>query len=118
MEIRFNAVSGYGNEIYLDNINITANALGIHDQQNNSFFQVYPNPAGNSFNVEISSEKNAAIRIVIYDMMGNIVQSENKNVSEGKNYFPVNVSAFSEGIYLVQVIENGGVTTQRISILR
>jgi photosystem II stability/assembly factor-like uncharacterized protein len=117
-EIRFVAISGFGNELYIDNINITANALSVQSFENNSYFSVYPNPANNSFSIEMSSAENAAIKIMIYDLMGNVVRTEDKNASAGKNYFPIDVSNFSDGIYLVQVIGNGVARTKKISVMK
>ncbi len=118
MEIRFCAISGFGNDLYLDNINLTANGLGIQNLQNDFLFSIYPNPANSNFNLEMSSPTESKMEIDIYDMMGNLVQANPENAAEGKNYFTLDVSRFSEGIYLVQVRENGSVKTQRISVLK
>jgi photosystem II stability/assembly factor-like uncharacterized protein len=118
MQIRFNAITGYGNDLFIDNINLTANGVGIYSLQNDFIFNLYPNPANNSFSMEISSLANEKVEIVMYDMLGNIVNTMQENAVRGTNTFALDVSGLSEGIYLVQVRKNGVTRTQRISIVR
>lgn len=114
-QIRFLAKSGFGNELYIDNINITANGVGIATFEQNGFVSVYPNPAGNSLTIEIPALQNGKSSVAIYDMYGNIVRSS--EFGSGTNRMTIDTSTLSEGIYLVRVMVNGQMETKRVSVV-
>ena len=74
--------------------------------------RVYPNPA----TMQVFVEAESAIKSVkVYDMLGNLVETI---AVDGKT-LNVNVSDYSEGVYLFNVIDsNGKVSSQRVVVTR
>lgn len=74
------------------------------DQDNEGIASLYPNPANNSATVkyQINGTKNASI--VVRDMIGKEVISENIGSVNGVNYYTVNTSELPNGIYMVNLI--------------
>lgn len=114
-QIRFHAKSGFGNELYIDNINITANGVGIVSYETIAAVSVYPNPAGNSLTIEVPAAQSGKTSVSIYDMYGNIVRAA--EFSSGSTRMIFDTSMLSEGVYLVQVMVNGVVETKRVAVL-
>lgn len=95
--IRFAAINAYGNNFYLDNINITATPDAI-DEETLSATQIFPNPSNGEFFLR-TSMKNALL--TVYSADGKQVYSN--RFTEGTHRFNLNVTA---GIYVAK-IENG-----------
>lgn len=108
-----------GNDIFTYNISdgaggvasaivtvIVLNNVGIEDQSN-ATFQVYPNPAVNSINIEGAKINDA---YTITDLHGQVLA---KGIIENNNQ-SVDVSSIATGSYLVQI--NGSV--KKINIVR
>jgi hypothetical protein len=68
---------------------------------------VYPNPASDK--LVVANEK--ASRIEIYNLKGQMV-------AEYSNTYEANVSKLAQGTYMVKVITNNVVFTQKINIVR
>ena len=79
---------------------VKASSLSINENQQLKF-AIYPNPATNF--ITIDSEKEIITSIVIYDISGKLLFSEENLYSTNKN---VDVSSLLKGIYLLQ-INNG-----------
>jgi len=73
----------------------------------NSSVFVYPNPA--STTLKVANEK--AMRIEIYNLKGQLI-GEYTNTSE------VNISHLAQGTYMVKVVTNKEVVTQKINVVR
>jgi len=72
---------------------------------------IYPNPAKESFTIEYSNESAGSLNFELYNMMGEIVQSN--KLSETATQ--INISLLQSGIYLCKIAdENGLVITKRI----
>jgi photosystem II stability/assembly factor-like uncharacterized protein len=111
MTIRFLAKSGYGNNLYIDNINIHANAVGIASQSlQNATSLVYPNPAASEITVVSPGE----CRIVLYDLLGHAVKEALQPSGSTQTVF--DVADLPAGIYLVRIERNGVSETQRVAI--
>lgn len=72
--------------------------------------KAYPNPVTDFLNVEIVSEQSGAYALQILDMNGRLVQSENIDLTAGKQSNIVDVTSMSAGMYLLQM-NNGQQTT-------
>ena len=90
-----------------DNVDIT---VGI-DELNNSYVNIYPNPANSFVNLEINREVNS---ITLLNNVGQMVYfNDNVNTNE---VVVINTSAFEAGIYIVQLETTTGFITKKIAI--
>jgi len=115
--VAFKAISGYGNNAYVDNINLSLSPVGIQEHKNMNFgFQVSPNPVkANNGTVLISLKKNADVRIDILDILGHVVgQTSEMTMTKGESNHALNLQGLSNGLYLVRVQVDGEQLTQRV----
>ncbi|MDP2160310.1 MAG: T9SS type A sorting domain-containing protein [Flavobacterium sp.] len=82
------------------------NTLSV-DQITKSDIKFYPNPVTNELNISIADGKTIE-RISIYSLVGQLVRTIEGNTTV------VNMSDFSDGIYLVKVQTDHGVIDQKI----
>lgn len=115
MQIRFLAKSGYGNDLFIDNINLNGNGVGIAEQPSQASFVVYPNPAATTITLELPFAA-ANAEVAVFDLYGKRVMGT--ELKAGTTRTTMDVSALSEGVYLVQVTSNGHVETKRLAIVR
>ena len=78
--------------------------------------KMYPNPATNNVNVTFSSEENAAAVISVMNLMGQTVYTENVNIHEGYNMLNLSVNNFSNGVYMVNIKTDKGISTQKLIV--
>lgn len=93
--------------------------FSLHIRENNelstpenqiSQLQLFPNPTENTINLKLLNQK--IEEIVIYDLQGRVIFQENK--SGTSNNSQIDVSAFSNGVYIVQVMStNGNVSSSK-----
>ena len=95
--VKFVNVNGYGNYVYLDDINITSSVINDIEALNNTSVNLYPNPANNFIFIDGIDIKNTSIDIV--DVTG-------KNIKIGiTNTNSIDISNLEKGVYFV-VISN------------
>jgi hypothetical protein len=75
--------------------------------------QVYPNPSENIFNIEIPVELSTAKEMMIYDMQGQLIQSENIS---GKSNLTINSQSWAPGIYIGVINVNG--TSVKVKLVK
>lgn len=75
---------------------------------NNLEFDMYPNPTAESLNIQLSSGAEKAI-VKFYDYTGKLALT--KTVEDSNN--KINVNSLSKGIYLVKVLSDDKIGTQR-----
>lgn len=71
-------------------------------------FEMYPNPAATELNIQLSSGANEAI-VEFYDAMGRLSLSKKIDTSDPE----INVSNLSRGVYLLKVLSEDKVGTQK-----
>ncbi len=107
------AVSPDGKKIYLIN-NFGANkdkitvyaydslASGLADIVIADDINIYPNPANDVLKINVSDNDIRIQKIVIYNMLGQVINIENKN------NLSINISNFFKGFYTIEIITNNG----------
>ena len=92
----------YGNQVMFT----TSTATAISDS-NASTVSIYPNPTSDVVNL---SSVDGIKAISITNLSGKTVWSG------GASEFPLNISSYAKGIYLVNVVTEGGVKTEKVIV--
>ena len=112
IKVMFESYSGYGNNLYIDNIEIS-NAVGIFEQAGsvNELFAVYPNPASQTTNISLFAEPRK-YTLSLCDFNGRILYK--KKLKAGTT--SIDVSHLAKGIYLVKVENGEEIRTEKLII--
>jgi len=119
LEIRFIAKSAYGNDLWIDNININGFNVGINEHSEaENFVTVFPNPASGKCFVEVVPPyaKNAAVTLL--DVFGKELTSAGDISFNGRERYEIDLHNLAPGIYFVRTIAGELKSTQKISVLR
>jgi hypothetical protein len=102
--IRFVAKTGYGNNLYLDNVNLTGlnGSTGVVQTLTDAVLEVFPNPAGNTLNIGLTQLSVPLVTVQLFDVTGREVARQDDWLT-GKGLIRLDVSSVSEGIYLLRV---------------
>jgi PKD repeat protein len=101
--VKFVNITGYGNSLYIDNINYSESSLSINENQVLLNAEVYPNPGKGIYTLDINSNASSELRMHIYDMKGSNILTADHKLYTGKNSIPINITAFGKGIYMLDV---------------
>ena len=112
--IRFRATSNYGNNLFIDDINVYS-ATGIKEN-NSASLLIYPNPTRDLATIEIDAKNASMAQIQIFNTLGEVVYNSSSWINTGKNTLDINTSAFSNGIYFVNIKMQDGVINQSLII--
>ncbi len=102
----FESRSGWGNIVYLDNINVTAPGLtSIPNITNNNDVRIYPNPSSGVFNLIVSNyEPTMDYTISVYNLLGQQVYSASLNVlPQIMQGFSIDLGNKTNGMYFYRI---------------
>lgn len=88
-----------------------AGTAGINEENAAATFSVYPNPSNGIININLNGAVNQT-QIAIYNSVGAAVYQ----VNPSSELVQIDLSAFSSGMYFVEVRSDKGVDTQRLLI--
>ena len=83
-----------------------------------SKLMIFPNPTSDLATLAFEGYKDSDIEINIVNLLGEVVFTKEINSSSYLDYYNLDVSRLSNGIYNVIVNSNGKVSTKKIQILR
>ena len=100
--VNFHSISGYGNNLYLDDINISQ-TVGINELENKDInLNIYPDPAKESITIESPLMTNDGT-IKVYNIQGQLMLEQPMLQIQTV----INISGFAKGVYFVRIIGNG-----------
>jgi len=80
-------------------------------------FTIYPNPARTEVFVSLMTDKTQSLRLKVLDASGRVISEQRKEVQKGANVFPVNISNLKAGNYILQILGNAEMKTERFTIM-
>ncbi len=86
-------------------------AGGINDLSANVDFNVYPNPANTSATIDLALFSGKAVTIEMYDVMGRKVNSASSVKAEK---YVINRDNLNAGIYFINVISDGKISSEKV----
>jgi hypothetical protein len=114
--IMFRSLSQYGDELYIDDINIQA-STGINSIDLNSEISLFPNPSNGMVYVNTSLPSAQNIEIRIFDVIGRTIGYVKQN-DVTNNTFSFDLSDKTNGVYFVEIIANGESITKKLVLNR
>jgi hypothetical protein len=114
--IDFRVTNEYGNNLYLDNINVVSNPVGIKETNTLSNVSVYPNPASTNATVKVNSANTGTATITVYNALGQQVSMTSEKIVSGVNTFDLNTAVLANGLYTISVATENGKTVQKLTV--
>ena len=115
--VRFSFESDGGNNIFIDDINISG-PVGI-DGANEVIqnFEVFPNPTESNTNINFGINNDAQVSIALLDVVGKEIKTiTTGSLSAGEHTYQVNTADLSSGIYLVNMLVGDRAYTKRLIV--
>jgi len=110
IKVRFEAHAGYSNNLYIDDIHILNEPVGVAEINKNNI-SVYPNPTQGTLNIADPDE--VVQNIQIYDSTGKLVyNSSTKQVHE-----PIDMSAYQQNMYFIKMQTVKGMVTKKVVVV-
>lgn len=116
--VRFTGISDFGDNLYVDNINLGGTVVSLESKAKLESIGIYPNPSnGANTTLSLQLDKNAHVGVSIADMNGRIVAEQmNNTFNAGNNVLELNTQNLANGVYTVIIRVNDTPTTQRLVI--
>ncbi len=107
VQIGFENRNGYGNNLYIDNINIYNNVVGLSENTEQVAVSFSPNPAGDNVTFTVNSNNSSAFpfHLKIRDAIGRIMST---HTFETNGNIGINTSKWQSGFYLIEGLSSKG----------
>ncbi len=116
--VKFVATSDYGNNMFIDNVNLAGN-VGVYEADKNvTSIDLYPNPTSNETAVKINLTEQSQVSISILNTVGQVVFQSTSTLNAGANSVAVDTKNFASGIYNVIISSKNGATTKKLSVTK
>ncbi|OQA02235.1 MAG: Pregnancy-associated plasma protein-A [Bacteroidetes bacterium ADurb.Bin408] len=118
--IQFEMTSEGGNNIYIDNINITG-AVGMDEQSSPvAEFQIYPNPVSYDSYISFYLKESKPVSLRVYDMIGKAVFQEDMGILPASAYDKAineTIPTLKSGVYILELNAGGVKTSKKFVVL-
>ena len=112
--VRFVNICGYGNNLFIDNVNINVQSTASVNELNNLDLKLMPNPARNEATVKFAQPLTEKTKVSIIGMDGKIVWEE--SLSRGTQQKTIDVRSLSTAVYTIRFTSDAGTTFRKIVI--
>ncbi|MCC6372995.1 MAG: T9SS type A sorting domain-containing protein [Bacteroidia bacterium] len=121
VKLRFTFIegtAGYGNNLYIDAVNLFNTGVGINELSKSYRFGLSPNPASGEAVVSFNLHDAANVEVTVVDMMGKVVATAyNGQMTAGEQKVTVNKNAsLAQGVYFVNFSVNGTKMSKKLII--
>ena len=109
--IRFVGVNGWGNNFFLDNVNVDGlNTVGMAELLSSGDVRLYPNPTTDQLYLQSTFDQ---VDLQLIDLSGKVVH-RSSGYAEGLHR--IDVSELNSGIYFVRLISTSGERVEKLII--
>jgi hypothetical protein len=117
--VKFAATNDYGNNLYMDNINLseTATSIKIIDA-NFASVEMFPNPSSTETSLQINLINSSDVTINVLNNVGQVVYQNKSLLNAGSNSVNIDTRNFAAGIYNVVVASQDGSVTKKLSVVK
>ncbi len=101
---------------YEEIVQFSINQVAIADVENNSAFNIYPNPFKDYTTVSFELNESVNVELTVYNLIGEVVYtSSHLNLDVGSQKLTIDTKDYKPGIYFVNLNTGDKVFTKKIS---
>ena len=116
--VKFVTTDGLGNDIFIDNINITAVPTGVPQIAANTEINIVPNPAKDIAYVNLTLAESADVQVQLYDAVGRLISTSNQNLPAGAQKIDMSTNELPTGLYNVKIAVGSSVFVKQLSVIK
>ncbi len=113
--VQFQGISAYGNNAYVDNINITDGTVSIPVTIFNSGVELYPNPARSEAYLNANLAKASDLQVTLLNSIGAVVKTYSFDKVTNQ-ILKLDLNGLAKGSYVVNVTSGSDVFNTRLNI--
>ena len=114
--IKFTGTSNFGNNLWIDDINLEENlAYGVKESIISSL-ELYPNPTQGDVNLSFNLEKSENVTVQLFDALGKAVLNTNLGTKIGNVKHQLDLSNYNSGIYFVNIVAGGNTISKKVTL--
>lgn len=103
VNVQFKAITDWGNNCWLDNINLTT-VTSTQELLEVTDLEMFPNPADEDMTVRFDLEQSTQLQVGVYNALGQQVQLvAAENFAAGRQTLQVNTAELSNGVYFLRI---------------
>lgn len=111
------AAAGFGNRMYLDDINFSAGTSGINELSQSIGLSMYPNPSKENTTLSMYLSGASELSYSIIDITGRTVYSvPQTSYPAGEHKIQINTKEYTSGVYFVNLNLNGTVLSRKLLV--
>ena len=97
-------------------VDTCASTMGVSEINNDNFqLSIYPNPATDQISIEFNLIESKNTSVEIKNVLGQAIKTiSNKTFTKGRNKIEIDVSAFSSGLYFIQLKNGNKVSNKKM----
>ncbi len=114
--VRFRFDTGWGDMLYLDNVNVLG-VSSLDELDANESFDVYPNPVSDVLNLDMNITETANVSVRVLNILGELVMTEQLGSVYGRQIEQLNVADLQAGSYLLHINVGDKEVVRRVSIV-
>ncbi len=113
VRIAFVNITGKGNSLYLDNINVegSMNIVSTNEIESLSKFDIAPNPSQGYLNVNVEFKQHKEFEILIHDIMGRQLYFRKQTAAISNEQLDLN--EFANGVYMISIRSGNQIITEK-----
>jgi len=117
--VKFQAVSGYGNNVFIDNVNLTSGNGISNSKIVAEEMSIYPNPSSDVATVNFSLTEASDVNILVTNTLGEIVMVKGLGqLSAGNLQTTLGLENLASGLYKVTLQTGSQSQTQKLSVIK
>lgn len=101
-----------GSYLYVDNLSFTGILEGVENTEITGTFKIFPNPANQDIQIDLSGLKATAQQFEITDLTGKVIATKQ---TDGSSMQTISIGELPAGNYLLRIFTAKGIVTQKIS---
>ena len=118
--VKFRATSAFGNNLYLDNVNLSqSNPVGIASFKNKEIsISIFPNPSNGETNLNINATTSSDATITLVNVLGQKVYSKQALLNAGTTAVQLDVAELAPSVYNVVINTKNGTTVKKLTVTK